>query len=65
MNPGGFRIDLSKVPGPIVGMFITANAALRAAWTMNERLRELIRLHSAFEHELWWSAKSAMIYKWT
>ena len=51
MNPGGFRIDLSKVPGPIVGMFITANAALRAAWTMNERLRELIRLHSAFEHE--------------
>ena len=51
MNPGGFRIDLSKVPGPIVGMFTQANAALRGSWTLSERLREIIRLHSAFEHE--------------
>ena len=51
MNPGGFRIDLSKVPGPIAGMFIGANATLRSAWTLSERLRELIRLYSAFEHQ--------------
>jgi hypothetical protein len=51
MNPGGFRIDLSTVPGPIVGLWTAANAMLRGAWTMSERLRELIRLHSAFEHQ--------------
>lgn len=51
MNPGGFRIDLGRVPGPILGLFVTANTALRASWTLGERLREMIRLHSAFEHE--------------
>ncbi len=51
MNPGGFRIDLGAVPGPIVAMFVTANAALRSAWTLSERLREIIRLYSAFEHQ--------------
>ena len=51
MLPGGFRIDLAAVPGPILAMFVTANATLRGAWTMSERLRELIRLYSAFEHQ--------------
>jgi hypothetical protein len=51
MYPGGFRIDPTRVPGPIAAMFIAANAALRGAWTLSERLREVIRLYSAFEHE--------------
>ena len=51
MNPGGFRSDMTRSPGPILGMFVTANAALRGAWTPSERLRELVRLYSAFEHE--------------
>ena len=51
MNPGGFRIDMRRIPGPILGMFVTANAALRGAWTPSERLRELVRLYSAFEQE--------------
>jgi len=51
MNPGGFRIDLAKVPGPILALFITANTALRGAWTLSERLREIIRLYSASEHQ--------------
>ena len=51
MNPGEFRIDLRAVPGPIVAMFTTANAALRGAWTLSERLREIIRLYSASEHQ--------------
>ena len=51
MRPGGFRIDLSKVPGPILAMSVQNNAALRGAWTLGERLREIIRLYSAFEHE--------------
>jgi hypothetical protein len=51
MRPGGFRIDLSKVPGPIVAMSVQSNAALRGAWTLSERIREIIRLFSAFEHE--------------
>ena len=51
MNPGGFRIDMSRVPVPILGMFTAANASLRAGWTLPERLREIIRLRSAFEHQ--------------
>lgn len=51
MNPGGFRIDMAAVPGPIVAMFVNANAALRGSWSLSERLRELIRLYSAFEHQ--------------
>ncbi|MFP6655961.1 MAG: hypothetical protein VCB25_10050 [Myxococcota bacterium] len=51
MNPGGFRIDLSGVPGPILAMTAQASAALREAWTLDERLLELIRLFSAFEHQ--------------
>lgn len=51
MNPGGFRIDLSQTPGPILGMFIASNTALRGSWTMSERLRELVRLFSAYEHQ--------------
>ncbi len=51
MNPGGFRIELAGVPGPILGMFVEANAALRGAWTLDERLLEVIRLFSAFEHQ--------------
>ena len=51
MRPGGFRIDLSKVPGPIVAMSVQNNAALRGAWTLGERTREIIRLFSAFEHD--------------
>ena len=51
MQPGGFRLDLSTIPGPILGMFVAANQTLRAAWTLPERTLELIRLHSAFEHE--------------
>jgi hypothetical protein len=50
MKPGGFRIDLGAVPGPILAMFLTANASLRAGWTLGARLREIIRLYSAFEH---------------
>ena len=51
MHPGGFRIDPARVPAPIAAMFITANATLRGAWTLNERLRELIRLYSASEQQ--------------
>lgn len=51
MRPGGFRLDLSKIPPPILGLFVTANQTLRAAWTLPERTLELVRLHSAFEHE--------------
>jgi len=51
MHPGGFRIDLATVPGPILGMFVSANAALRGSWTLSERLRELIRLFSAYENQ--------------
>ena len=51
MQAGGFRIDLSRVPVPIAAMFTVANASLREAWTLGERLREIIRLRSAFEHE--------------
>ena len=51
MNPGGFRIDMAKVPVSIAAMFTMANAALRSGWTLGDRLREIIRLHSAFEHE--------------
>ena len=51
MNPGGFRIELTGVPGPILAMFVQANAALRGAWSLDARLLEVIRLYSAFEHE--------------
>ena len=51
MTPGGFRLDLSKIPGPILGMFVAANRTLRGSWTLSERLLEIIRLFSAFEHE--------------
>ena len=51
MNPGGFRIDMGALPGSIGEMFITANTALRGGWTLGERLREIIRLYSAFEHQ--------------
>lgn len=51
MNAGGFRIDLGAVPVPILAMFTTANATLRTHWTLGERLREIIRLYSAFENE--------------
>ena len=51
MNPGGFRIDLSRVPGPILGMFTATNATLRSAWTLSERIREIIRLYSAVEND--------------
>jgi len=32
-------------------MFTVANTSLRQGWTLGERLREIIRLRSAFEHE--------------
>ena len=51
MTPGGFRLDLRRIPGPILGMFVSANQTLRSAWTLGERLREIIRLYSAFEQE--------------
>jgi len=51
MHPGGFRLDLSKIPGPILGMFVAANQTLRSAWTLSDRILEIIRLFSAFEHE--------------
>jgi hypothetical protein len=51
MNPGGFRINLQTVPGPILGMFSATNATLRGAWTLSERIREIIRLYSAVENE--------------
>ena len=51
MNPGGFRIDLRSVPGPILALWSEANAALRGSWTLPERLREIIRLWSANEHQ--------------
>jgi alkylhydroperoxidase family enzyme len=51
VQPGGFRIDPATVPGPILLMFHTANATLRSSWTLPERLREIIRLRSAFEHD--------------
>lgn len=51
MNPGGFRIDLTKVPAPILAMFSEINATLRGAWTLSERTREIIRLYSAFENQ--------------
>jgi hypothetical protein len=51
MIPGGFRLDLAKIPGPILGMFVAANRTLRGSWTLSERLLEIIRLFSAFEHE--------------
>ena len=51
MDPGGFRIDLRTVPGPILGMWTEANTTLRGAWTLSERIREIIRLYSAFENE--------------
>jgi hypothetical protein len=51
MNPGGFRIDLSKVPAPMLGMFSEINATFRSAWTLSERTREIIRLYSAFENQ--------------
>jgi hypothetical protein len=51
MNPGGFRIDPGAMPPSILAMFVEANATLRAAWTLGDRLLEIIRLYSAFEHE--------------
>ena len=51
MNPGGFRVDFSALPIPIVTMFIEANTTLRGAWTLSERLLEIIRLFSAYEHQ--------------
>jgi hypothetical protein len=51
MNPGGFRINLRTVPGPILGLFTEANTTLRSAWTLSERLREIIRLYSANQHQ--------------
>lgn len=51
MNPGGSRIDLRSVPGPILGMFTEINYTLRGAWTLSERIREIIRLYSAFENQ--------------
>lgn len=45
------RIDFAKLPPGILSMFIQANSALRESWTLSERLLEIIRLHSAFEHE--------------
>ena len=51
MNPGGFRIDLSKVPAAMLGMFSELNATFRGAWTLPERTREIIRLYSAFENQ--------------
>ncbi len=50
MIPGGFRVNLGALPRPILGLFVEANRTLRAAWTLDARLLELIRLHSAFEH---------------
>ena len=51
VNPGGFRIDLAKVPGPILTIFMSANETLRREWTLSERLLEIVRLFSAFENE--------------
>ncbi len=51
MNPGGFRIDLGALPVPIITLFIEANAKLRGAWTLSDRLLEIIRLFSAYEHQ--------------
>ena len=43
------RVDASRIPGAIMAMFPAQNAALRSAWTLSERIRELIRLYSANE----------------
>lgn len=51
VQPGGFRVDPANVPAPILMMFHAADETLRGSWTLPERLRELIRLHSAFEHD--------------
>jgi len=51
MIPGGFRVDLRALPAPILSLFVEANARLRGAWTLSERLLEIIRLFSAYEHE--------------
>lgn len=51
MRPGGFRIDLSTVPSPILLMFSEAHQTLRRNWTLPIRLLEIIRLYSAFEHD--------------
>ena len=51
MIPGGFRVDLRAIPAPILTLFVEANATLRGAWTLGDRLLEIIRLYSAFEHE--------------
>ncbi|MBW2273969.1 MAG: hypothetical protein JRG96_11910 [Deltaproteobacteria bacterium] len=51
MKPGGFRVDLGALPTPILTLFIQANLALRQSWTLSDRLLEIIRLFSAYEHE--------------
>ena len=43
------RVDVTRIPGPIMGMFLQQNATLRGSWTLGERIRELIRLYSANE----------------
>ena len=54
---GARRVGASKqavtgaLIGSIAGMFTVANASLREGWTLGDRLREIIRLRSAFEHE--------------
>ena len=51
MQPGGFRIGLEGIPAPILMMFSQAHEALRQHWTLSMRALEIIRLHSAFQHD--------------
>ncbi len=51
MNPGGFRVALGAMPAPILTLFIEANATLRRSWTLGDRLLEIVRLFSAYEHQ--------------
>ena len=51
MQPGGFRVALEGVPGPILMMFVQAHQTLRQHWTLSLRMLEVIRLHSAFQHD--------------
>jgi hypothetical protein len=51
VRSGDLRVDLRQVPGPIAGMFLAANQTLRDQWTLSERLREIVRLYSAFEND--------------
>jgi len=51
MKPGGFRVDLGALPLPILTLFIEANTTLRRSWALGDRLLEIIRLFSAYEHQ--------------